>query len=165
MGYSSRVSIRKNELVAGTFLVNVTVNGTDASDAIYIEFLRSELVASIAGGTTKTVSWGQSVELDGASLSRDPDMTSEELKFSWSCKAFSEATVEGTPSAHFSEEECVPELANIFSSKSGKISVDTQLLKIGRYTFRMQVSKIKRVAYYDQIINVVSGYVPVMEIK
>ncbi|CAN0317200.1 unnamed protein product [Lampetra planeri] len=75
--FSVRVSLDRGALGQG-FMEN--------SDSIDLKIDRSELVASIAGGSFRTAQWAQPLQLDG-SASHDPDEASphHQLSFAWLC--------------------------------------------------------------------------------
>ena len=56
------------------------------------------------------------------------------------------------------------EFADVYTWTGGILVVDTIGVSADDYTFRVEVRVGKRKAYYDQVISVLDGIVPEMEI-
>lgn len=151
------------------FTASVYVLGTKRSfsktDRIFLEIERTNLVASIAGGVFRTVSFFDNWTLDG-SVSYDPD-SAERLKgitFTWYCtKKLSDYESMRIGAGN----KCHPAQRDLrWLTPSGAVQVVAPESLPGNavYHFRLVIQKDRRKSYADQSVSVQSGFSPLLDV-
>ncbi|XP_015726112.1 polycystic kidney disease and receptor for egg jelly-related protein [Coturnix japonica] len=149
------------------FTASVYVLGTKRSfsktDRVFLQIERSNLVASIAGGTFRTVGFSDNWTLDG-SVSYDPDSLERHkgITFTWYC------TREPSDYEYMrigEANKCHPAQRDLrWLTPSGAVQVIAPESLPGNavYHFRLIIQKDSRRSYADQSINVQSGFSPLL---
>ncbi len=127
--------------------------------------MESSLTAFIKGGSEVSIGHGSTITLDGATGSSDPDFsgtgTDTNLKFSWSCMSGKvNMNMNILNVNHFDSSSCPDALNYIYTHTAGTLEIDTSVLAIGSYTFRMVLEKDVRSSHNDQVVQVMSGHIP-----
>ena len=149
----------------GVFEMTVTLPSTMASATAYIQITRSELVAMIDGGTFISYGENKNVTLDAASRSYDPDNVGNltGLIFTWSC-------LEGADTSAYTRKDIFPEdgctnVTFLYETTDAIVVFNAAQLGPGEYTIRLMMSDgDNRTAFYDQVIEILPGFVPDLRI-
>ncbi|XP_067906173.1 polycystin family receptor for egg jelly-like [Heterodontus francisci] len=155
------------------FVFNVTISTADPalpylnnSCHAVVEVTKSELVAVIAGGSYRSVSVEDTVELD-ASMSADPDSLDPHLglNISWYCTMkFSDYNTMTLSNNQY----CHPGNPGLKwnSATPDTLVIPPHLLILKKhFYFRVVIQKDTRTSYFDQTISVLHGFVPQMLIN
>ncbi|NWI14588.1 PKDRE protein, partial [Crypturellus soui] len=168
-----RISVPSYVLDYGLYLFHFSINITaywskidlSGSDSIYIQIDRTDLIATIARGTFRTVGFSDWWTLDG-SASSDPD-TGERLKgikFTWYCtrKLSDYANMRLSVG-----KKCHPAQRDLkwltFSGPIQIVAPETIQGNTINY-FRLVIQKDTRQSYADQTVHVKSGSPPILNV-
>ena len=168
-GSSNVLVLPSDFLGAGEYEIKVQIPYTDFESSMFILLDEPELVAKIAGGSSQTVSHGDVATIDAYWLSYDPNNPRDAsyLTFSWSCmedddiNSINETTTDPV-TGHFLSNCSL--LTGINHNDLGVLVIDTSVLQLRSYVFRVKVQRDSRYAFADQVLSIVSGYVPKIRI-
>ncbi|XP_078424677.1 polycystin family receptor for egg jelly-like [Cetorhinus maximus] len=150
------------------FVLNVTMSTSDPtlpylnnSCQAVVKVTKSELVARIAGGSYRTVSFEDSITLD-ASMSADPDSSIPHLglNFFWYCTRKLSDYITMTLSRNQYCHPGHPDLQWISAIPDTLVIPSHMLITKKDFYFRVVIEKDTRTSYFDQTISVYSGFVP-----
>lgn len=165
------LSISARQFEAGEYEVGFSTNFKEQpllcrSDTVTLIILSSALSVSIKGGTSKSVGTTQSVTVDAATDSYDPDIPQESpqgLTFEWTCaKADDLNTAEG--SALSGPLNNCPGCLVI--DGTGKVKVPPGCLEVNKWhSLRVNVTKDTRSASAYQILQITPAPTPQLGIR
>ena len=96
------LTIPKHTLEPGIYIIRLTAAmmniGLSESDEKYMQILEEPIYVTLAGGSTRLVSWNEDIILNG-SLSYDPNVikgNARDLNFTWHCQVKSISTMSKT---------------------------------------------------------------------
>ena len=78
-------------------------------------------MAIISGGSARSASPNNVINLDAVTGSYDPDDKLVTLGFSWSCKGGNHGQLQ--PESHFTRDECPTTLQFVYSTNAGTLTV------------------------------------------
>jgi len=118
---------------------------------VNVQVKLESLVATIAGGSLRTIGSKQDLEID-ASGSYDPDNLPGSLTYQWSC-----TMSDGSPC---SLNDTIYEIPS-----QNKVNLTQGTFPVGEYTFELELTKGQRITRVSQKIIIVDGVIPVVSIK
>ncbi|XP_064613093.1 polycystin-1-like protein 2 [Liolophura sinensis] len=168
---STVLSITARQFEPGEYIVGFYTNFREQpllylTDTITMSILRSPLSVSVKGGTSKSVGTTQSVTVDAATDSYDPDIprgSPQGLTFEWTCTKADDLTMAEERALAGSLNSC-PDC--LITGGTGKVTVPPGCLEVNKWhSLRVNVTKDTRSAGAYQILQITPAPTPQLEIS
>ncbi len=162
--------IAANKLIVGNYVVTLTAEmegavGTLTKSTAYMAIVYPPLKVTLQGGIYRKVSWGSEVVIKGHV---NNPVSPQGYAYQWSCNSvgFIDQS-EGQQSTKYSQESsCVTGATSISSLTNGTLRMSTDHLRVGMiYRLSVNAKADDRVASASQLINVVNGSPPHLDIQ